>query len=92
MHTVLEGPQGEIRIPNARFMDSVLVREEGLSLQVTLPSGTAWKALEQIFPVRFEPLALSPEGLQGVLYLREKDLDAVLAWTRGLAASQAPQG
>ncbi|MGC8968761.1 MAG: hypothetical protein ACP5JV_10765, partial [Thermus sp.] len=92
VHTVLEGPQGEIRLPNARLMDAVVVREERLALEVTLPSARAWEELESRLGARFEPLGLGPEGLKGHLYLPPGAVEAALALVRELASAEAAQG
>lgn len=92
VHTLLEGPQGEVRIPNARLMDSVIVREERLSLEVTLPSMQAWEELERRLPAQFEPMGLALEGLKGHVYLRAEDLGEALILLRQLASAEPTQG
>jgi small-conductance mechanosensitive channel len=90
VHTVLRGPSGEIRVPNARFMDSVLVRGGGLALEATLPSEEARRALEEALPgARFSPKSLGPGGLQGTLYLSREDVDRALDLLKGLPAHPA---
>lgn len=85
VHTVLQGPQGEIRVPNARLMDSVVVQEERLSLEVVLPSWSWAGVLEGRLSARFEPKALEGGGVRGYLYLREEDIEQALSLLRELA-------
>ncbi|MER3490811.1 MAG: hypothetical protein C4328_13265 [Meiothermus sp.] len=88
IHTVLEGPGGLIKLPNARMVDSVLVLREGRTvLELSLPPGVTPKALQGAFPgLQCEVKRVSREGLEAVLVLPEGiELEAVLAW---LNASQ----
>ncbi|TFU17759.1 mechanosensitive ion channel domain-containing protein [Thermus tengchongensis] len=92
-HTVLRGPGGEVRVPNARLLDSVIVRGRRLALDVVLPSEALWRELERALPrARFEPTGLGLEGIKGVLYLHREDLDKALGLLRASSAPHPPQG
>ena len=83
IHTILEGPQGLVKLPNARMVDSVMVlRGGGEVLELTLPPGRSPQALCAAFPgLQFEVKRLSQEGIEGVLLLPEGiPLEEVLRW------------
>ncbi|PZA06665.1 MULTISPECIES: mechanosensitive ion channel family protein [unclassified Meiothermus] len=86
-HAVLRGASGEIRLPNARLMDSVIVRGQELAVEVVLPEEALWQSLGKALPrARFEATALSPDGIRGILYLRGEEVAAALKILRSRAA------
>lgn len=82
IHTILEGPAGTIKLPNARMVDSVMVLRGGELLEVTFPPQKSLESLQATFPgVVFEPHKLSEEGLEGVLVVpREVSLARIVEW------------
>lgn len=84
-HVRLQGPMGEVWVPNAALAGSSVFKGEVLGLEASLPSEAAWRALEEAFPgVRFVPSALGPGGLKGTLYLPREAVDPVLAFLQGI--------
>lgn len=72
IHTVLEGASGQIKLPNARMVDSVIVVHKGRqTLEATLPLGITPEALQSQLGVLFEARKLDSNGIQGLLILPE---------------------
>lgn len=85
IHTVLEGPGGLMRVPNARMVDSTVSVLAGLApaITVTLPRGLDLAELERVVPgARVQALRWGGDGLEASVYLpAEPDaLERMLAW------------
>ncbi len=91
-HLRLEGPAGQIWVPNAALFATPIFWGDGFSVQAGLPSEEAWRALEAASPdVCFVPASVGPNGLQGTLYLPRERVDEVLAFLQKLAPSHSSQ-